>query len=181
MIETPQQYITRILGYKEGKNALKIMATTPTRLAKLLKNVPTAKLKKRPEPKKWAVSEILAHLADGEMVLGVRMRFVLGQNGVSILATDQDTWSDLLEYRSIDPKESLWMFTALRGWNLQMLKRAPKKLWNNVGMHSERGEESVTKMVELYAGHDINHFKQIEAIVRNGKGRTKKDGHTIPG
>ena len=174
MTETPQQYIKRILGYKQGKNPLTIMATTPTRLAKLLKNVPTAKLRKRPDPKKWSVSEILAHLADGEMVLGVRMRFVLGQNGVPILATDQDTWSDLLQYRSIDPKESLQMFAALRKWNLQMLKRAPKKLWSNVGIHSERGEESVAAMVDLYAGHDINHFKQIEAIVR------KRQGHPLP-
>ncbi len=166
MPETPQQYIKRILGYKKDKDPFAIMASTPVRLEKLLKGVPTAKLKRRPAPKKWSVSEILAHLADGEMVLGVRMRFVIGQNGVPILATNQDAWSEYLKYRGIDPRESLRLFAAVRKWNLQMLQRAPKKLRSNFGMHSERGKETVTRMVELDAGHDINHTMQIEAIVK---------------
>jgi hypothetical protein len=29
-------------------------------------------------------------------------------------------------------------------------------------MHSERGKETVTRMVEMLAGHDLNHVKQIE-------------------
>ncbi len=48
-----------------------------------------------------------------------------------------------------------------------MLKRAPKKLWNNFGVHSEKGKKRVTRMTKLYAGDDINHFSQIEAIVKN--------------
>ncbi len=166
MTETPQQYIKRILGYKKGKDAYAILASTPVRLEKLLKKVPAARLRKRTRPGKWSVAEILAHLADGELVLGVRLRFVLGQNGVPILAMNQDAWSGCLRYRAVDPRESLRIFTAVRKWNLQMLKRAPKKLRSNYGVHSERGRETVTKMVELYAGHDINHMMQIEKIVK---------------
>jgi hypothetical protein len=33
-------------------------------------------------------------------------------------------------------------------------------------MHSERGEESVARVVSLVAGHDLNHLRQIEAILK---------------
>jgi hypothetical protein len=33
-------------------------------------------------------------------------------------------------------------------------------------MHSERGQETLEQMVRMTAGHDINHLRQIEVIVR---------------
>jgi hypothetical protein len=33
-----------------------------------------------------------------------------------------------------------------------------------VGVHAERGDESVEHMVKLYAGHDLLHLRQIERI-----------------
>jgi hypothetical protein len=35
---------------------------------------------------------------------------------------------------------------------------------NRVGVHSERGEESVAHMMKLYAGHDLLHLNQMERI-----------------
>ena len=166
MSETPQQYTARILSYQQGKKPLSILAATPARLKKLLKNVPVARLKKRPEPDKWSAAEILAHLADSELVYGMRLRLVLSQNGVPIQATDQDAWAGCFKYGKANPRESLAIFTLLRAWNLRALKQAPKELWNNVGIHSERGEENVTRMAEMFAGHDVNHVKQLEAIVK---------------
>jgi hypothetical protein len=32
-------------------------------------------------------------------------------------------------------------------------------------VHSERGEESIERIVQMMAGHDINHVRQIEAIL----------------
>ena len=35
-------------------------------------------------------------------------------------------------------------------------------------MHSERGKETVTRVVEMLAGHDVNHMMQIrERLARN--------------
>jgi hypothetical protein len=32
-------------------------------------------------------------------------------------------------------------------------------------MHAERGQETIEHIVRLYAGHDLNHLRQIEAIL----------------
>ena len=39
-------------------------------------------------------------------------------------------------------------------------------------MHSERGQETVERIVLMFAGHDLNHVQQIERII-GLKGRDK--------
>ena len=36
--------------------------------------------------------------------------------------------------------------------------------WDRVGVHAERGEESLGRLVTMYAGHDRIHLSQIETI-----------------
>jgi len=33
-------------------------------------------------------------------------------------------------------------------------------------MHSERGKETVTRVAEMMAGHDLNHLKAIREILK---------------
>src|SRR3970282_1137759 len=52
-----------------------------------------------------------------------------------------------------------------RGWNLALLGSMPDGDLDRVGVHSERGEESVRHMVRLYAGHDLVHLAQVRRIL----------------
>jgi hypothetical protein len=70
-----------------------------------------------------------------------------------------------------DANESLATFRDLRSADLALLKSVPKALWDNYGMHQERGKETIHHMVKLAAGHDLNHLRQIEKIVRDQNGR----------
>ena len=115
---------------------------------------------------KWSVVEILAHLADTELVAGFRLRLILGENGITIQAFDQNIWAENFNYRQRDPKKSLEVFRILRENNLALLASLPKSMWENFGMHTERGKETVTRMTEMFAGHDLNHLAQIERIVK---------------
>jgi hypothetical protein len=164
MRETPQQYTQRILGYIDGKDPLRVQRETPKRLQQLIKPLNKKQLMKRPEPGKWSIAEILAHLADTELVGGWRMRLILGNNGVAIQAFDQDAWAETLGYARRVPKVSLDTFRALREANLAMLKSLPKNLWENYGMHQERGKETIAHIVRMFAGHDLNHLAQVETI-----------------
>ena len=165
MNETPQQYTERILGYVEGKEPLGVQAATAKKLDRLIKGVSTAKLRKRPAPEKWSVSEILAHLADGEIVGGFRLRLILGSPGAPIVAFDQDKWVISGHYEKRDPRKSVEQFRVLREENLALLKSLKPEQWKHYGMHSERGQESIEHMVRMFAGHDINHLRQIEEIL----------------
>ncbi|MGA8867598.1 MAG: DinB family protein [Candidatus Sulfotelmatobacter sp.] len=165
MNETPQQYTQRVLGYIEGKQPLAVQAATAKKLARLLKGVPTGKLRKRPATGKWSVSEIVAHLADAEIVGGFRMRLILGAPGTPIAAFDQDSWVTSGHYEKRDPRKSIEQFRVLREGNIAMLKSLKPEQWQHYGMHSERGQETIEHIVRMFAGHDINHLRQIESIL----------------
>jgi uncharacterized damage-inducible protein DinB len=174
MQETPQQYIQRILGFIEGREPLEVQRETAKKLRKLIKPLSKKQLSARPEPGKWSIAAILAHLVDAEIAGSWRMRLIIGSDGVPVQAFDQDVWAEAFDYGQCDPKVSLETFRALRENNLRMLKALPRNLWENHGMHQERGKETIAHIVRMFAGHDLNHLAQVERIAKAGGSKRKK-------
>jgi DinB family protein len=121
MNETAQRYIQRITAHVEGKQPLSVQAATAKKLERLIKDVPTSKLRKRPAADKWSASEIVAHLGDAEIVIGFRMRMILGAPGTPIAAYDQDSWVTSGHYEKRDPRKSVEQFSVVREANLALL------------------------------------------------------------
>ena len=174
MQETAEQYIHRILGYVEGQDAIKVQRATASKLKKLTAGLTAKQLKWRPEPAKWSISQIIAHLADAEIVASWRMRSVIGENGVTLQPFDQDSWASVFKYEDRDAGRSLELFRVLRENNLEMLREIPRETWENYGMHLERGKESVAHLARMFAGHDTNHVLQVERIAKQLKSAAKK-------
>jgi hypothetical protein len=166
MKETPQQYTKRILKNQQGKDPVSVLSSTPGKIARLLRGVSRRRLTARPGPGKWSVAEILEHLADAELVTGFRMRLILGANRTPIQAFDQDAWAAFSQYEKQDPNLSFEAFRIQRERNIRLLKSLPKKMWEYYGIHAERGKETIRRVTQMIAGHDINHLKQVERIVR---------------
>jgi hypothetical protein len=169
MQESAQQYIQRILGHVDGQDAIKVQRGTAARLKKSIRGLTPKQLKWRSEPGKWSITEIIAHLADAEIVGSWRMRSVIGESGVTIQPFDQDAWASVFAYQDRDAKRSLETFRVLRENNLAMLKEISRERWENYGMHLERGKESIAHLVRMFAGHDTNHVLQVEGIVKQLK------------
>jgi len=180
MKETPREYIKRITGYVEGKEFLSVQAATAKKLDRLIKGVPTSKLRKRPAPQVWSVNEILAHLAETEIVGGFRMRMILGSPGSPIAAFDQDAWVVSGHYNARDGHKSLQQFRVLREANLALLKSLAPQQWRHYGIHAERGRESIEQVARMFAGHDLNHIQQIERILAR-KSKSMRTGRSLRG
>ena len=165
MNETPQEYIQRIMGILEGQKPLKVQAETPKKLGRLIQRASSAKLRKKPAPGKWSAAEVLAHLADCEIVTGWRMRQILGAPGTPIQAFDQDAWAAAGHYEKRDARKSLEQFRVAREANLALLKSLTPEQWKHHGMHAERGVETIEHITCMMAGHDLNHLGQVERIV----------------
>lgn len=157
-------YKAKILGYQAGADFLALQAAAPERLAFLTRGLSAEELVRRPAPEKWSIQEIAAHLADDELVGAYRLRMILSSPGTAIQAFDQDVWARTGRYGSIDTHASVDMFRILRQANLALLRSLTPAEWNQHGIHAERGVESIRDIAMYYAGHDLNHFAQIEAI-----------------
>lgn len=166
MAETPQEYIQRILGNLKGQDPPKVQARTANTLQRLIKGLSAPRLRKRPAPNKWSVAEILAHLADCEIAIDWRLRQILAASGTTMQPFDQDAWAATGHYPKRNPHNSLEQFRALRKANLDLLKSLTPEQWEHYGMNAERGKETLPHFVRLLAGHDLNHTKQIERILK---------------
>src|ERR1017187_1484380 len=156
MKETPQEYIKRITSYVEGEQPMKVQAATPKKLERLIRGISLSKLRKRPAPDKWSVVEILAHLADTEIVGGFRIRMILGAPGTPIAGFNQDAWVTSGHYEKRDPRKRVEQFRVSREANLVLLKSLTQEQWKHHGIHSERGIETVEHIVRLAASASRN-------------------------
>src|SRR5215471_10038052 len=162
--EAAAAYKAKILSYQAGTDYLALQEAAPQKLASLLDGLSSEDLGCRPAPGKWSIQELVAHLADDELVGGYRIRMILSCSGTEIQAFDQDVWSRTGRYDRIDVRLSLELFRLLRQMNLALLRSLRPDEWEMFGVHAERGAESIRDIAMYYAGHDINHFRQIEAI-----------------
>src|SRR5207244_5144087 len=112
------------------------------------------------------IGQILQHLADSEVVWAWRMRLILAQDRPQLTGYDQDLWAERLHYDEADPSDAIQLFTVIRGANLRLMERASPADLKRVGVHVERGEESLEHICRLSAGHDLLHLRQIDRVRR---------------
>jgi hypothetical protein len=159
-VSTPERYLSA-LGEHDPIESLR---KAPKRLRKVLKGLSKKQLTRRAEEGKWSIKEVLAHLADGEVVLGARMRMVASMERPVLVGYDQDAFVRELRYDDVGAEQLLESFAAVRAINVALLERLPDEALARVGVHSERGDESLATMVFMYAGHDRLHETQIERL-----------------
>jgi hypothetical protein len=165
MAETAQQYKARLAAYVEGEDPISMQSEAPRTLARLVEGVAETKLRLRPAPGKWSVTEILAHLAEDELSSTWRYRQMIEHGGPELLGFDQEMWSRLGDYSTWKPEEALEMFRLLREANLRMFAQLTPEQWQRHGMHAERGKLTVQDLCRHMAAHDMNHINQIRRIL----------------
>lgn len=171
MSETFEQYQLRLAGYVEGNDPLSIQKHTAAKLARLIDGVPGRQLAARPSAEKWSIVEILAHLAEDEMATSWRYRQMIEHEGERLPGFDQDRWAQLGNYRTWSASEAVELFRLLREANLRMLASLLPEEWEHSGEHAERGRLTVEDLARHMAAHDINHLKQIEALLQEQSGQ----------
>lgn len=117
-----------------------------------------------PAPGKWTIRQLIAHLADAELVGAHRFRQVIAEDNPTLIAYDQDAWTANLDYARRKPKQSLDSFRRLRAENFELLKGLPESAFLRTGNHTERGTVSLRELLEGYAGHAESHARQMQEI-----------------
>lgn len=162
--ETAEQYIARLLAALGDRDPFEVLAQTGTELRRAIAGLDAKGLSTPEAPGLWSVRQVIQHLADSELVGGLRLRMVLAHERPMLAAYDQERWAARLRYEQADVEEALADFERLRNSNLRLLEQTSAAERQRVGLHSERGEESIEEMILNYAGHDIVHIRQIARI-----------------
>jgi hypothetical protein len=96
-------------------------------------------------------------------VFAFRLRQALAEEHHVIQPFDQDNWA--ATYSHYDVRMALAAFSAVRQWNLALLNGLKPGDFNKSLNHPERGDMTLQVVVETMAGHDLNHLRQVEAIL----------------
>jgi uncharacterized damage-inducible protein DinB len=149
----------------ELKKHLDEAEKSPKQIALAVSGLPDKTLRFKPAPDKWSILEILAHLADIEILYAYRMRQMLADEKPVIAPIDQDAWARNLGYLQSNPMELVALYGLNRHANLQLLRRMKTADLDKSAYHPERkGQVTVAEIVQMMSGHGPNHLEQIERL-----------------
>lgn len=148
--------------FLDGRPLETILAGTSHEIANKLQMIGPDRSNESPAPGKWSPIEIVCHLADCEIAFGFRLRQTLAEDHHVLQPFDQEKWA--ATYKGTPAKDALAAFTALRNWNLVLIKKTLATSANKPVTHPERGTMTFQTIVETMAGHDLNHLAQLKRI-----------------
>lgn len=157
-------YTKRLLDLLGNDDPVAALAEGPGRIDALLAGARRAGFDRPWEQGKWTARQIFGHLAAAEIGIGFRLRQALSEDDHRVQPFEQDLW--VRRDGGGDPDVAVAAYKAVRAFNLQMIRALPAADLARVVDHPERGKESVDLMVRMLAGHDRNHFAQLEKIAR---------------
>lgn len=163
----PRAYVVSRLAIIGDRDPVPLLAAAPDRVADAVTHL-SENAARRPEgPGAWSVLQVVRHLADSEVVYGYRLRAIVAAGPDAeppIPGYAQEAWADRLSYHRGTLAEAVEDYAAGRRMTIRFLKALDDDAWERAGRHSERGRETVRRIVTLLAGHDIGHEQQIARI-----------------
>ena len=165
-IDAPGEYALGLLNRLGDRDLMASLEAAPAALRTLFDGLDDATIRRPEAPGKWSMIEVAHHLADSDMVVGVRIRMIVAQDRPPIVAYDQDLWVEKLGYRQAVLSDVLTQFDVLRSANVRLARRLSPAELERYGVHSERGGESAGYLLHLVAGHDLVHLDQLARIRR---------------
>ena len=138
-------------AYLEGPRALRAAVADMTR----------EQLLARPVPGKWSTLEVLCHLADFEPILADRMKRVIAEDRPQLLGADEKRFASALAYHERDPEEELALIERTRAQMARILRTLPEEALQRVGVHNERGELTLERLLAITTNHLPHHLQFI--------------------
>ncbi len=147
------------------RDPLKVAAATPTKIKALIRGLSARQLRKRPAPGKWSIREIINHLAESDMVMLCRARWIAFEDNPTLVPFDQEKWAAGWAREKEPVAEALDRLSVLRRSQIRLFRSVPREDFKRTGFHQERGVVTLQEQLETVAGHDLNHLEQIVRLV----------------
>jgi len=114
-------------------------------------------------PGKWTARQVMVHVAQWEMILGVRLRYGVAAPDYVVQPMDQDEIMRL-EGDVIDGPTAWAAFDGNRRMNLAFALSLSSADRKRKFVHPEHGEIDVDYVLVTLAGHAVHHFRQLAPL-----------------
>ena len=138
------------------------LAETPERIRALVGRMDDDAFTRSYATGKWTAAQMLDHLAQTEMIFGLRIRMALTMPGYVVQPFDQD--KILAREGRHTGREAFDVYYQMRRWNLPLYRSLTPEERALRFMHPERGELKVGDLLATLAGHELHHVAHLEAV-----------------
>jgi hypothetical protein len=137
------------------------LESAPEVLARLLAPITDpAVYDRRPDPNRFTLREMVAHLADWETVFLTRLTDTRDIEEAVLQGLDEGQVAMDHDYAHADPAECLTRYAAGRVKMVTFLRGLSLEQWARVGRHTELGPVTLGAQVVMVAAHDGYHRQQ---------------------
>ena len=166
-----EEFVNPYAKWLKNRDPLVVATATPAKIVALIRGLTSRQLARRPAPGKWSIQEIINHLADTEMVMCCRARWIAFEDHPTLVPFDQNKWATGRAGEKEPVAESFERFRLLRRSQMRLFRNVSRKSLRRTGFHPERGVVTLRVQLETLAGHDLNHLAQIERLAAQLKAK----------
>jgi uncharacterized damage-inducible protein DinB len=112
-----------------------------------------------PIPGKWSIQQLVAHVADTDLVFADRIKRVIAEDRPQLLAFDETKWAKALQYELQSTPDAIELLALNRRVMANLLRALPPEAFARVGVHTERGEMTLETLMEYVTRHLDHHLK----------------------
>lgn len=133
----------------------------PRQLREAIAGMNKEQLVARPIAGKWSTLEVVCHISDFEPILASRIKRIISHERPTLLSADENLFAAHLAYHSRDVEEELGLIERTRSQLARILRTLPDSVLTRVGVHSERGEMTLERMLTMAGNHIPHHLPFI--------------------
>lgn len=136
--------------------------SAPNVLAKLLDTITDPAIyDRRPDPERFTLREVVAHLADWDQVFLGRLTQTRDAENPVLQGRDEGQVALDNDYVHADPAECLLRHQTNRREIVALLRGLAPEQWARIGAHTELGPVTLEAQAALIAFHDGYHRQQV--------------------
>lgn len=140
---------------------IEALRAVPNELDKALQGISEVELRSSYREGGWNVRQIVHHIADSHMNAYLRIMFMLAEDHPQIKPYDQDVWAALPQSPE-NINASIDMIRGLQSRMADLFENLSEADWSRSAFHPERGEITLSDMLETYHDHGAHHIEQID-------------------
>jgi len=136
-------------------------AAGPGRLRASVAGLTREQLLAKPVAGKMSTLEVVAHIADFDPIIADRMKRVITHDRPQLLGADENKFLAGLLYHEREVEEELRIIELTRSQMARILRRQPPEAFARVGVHTERGELTLERLLTVANNHIPHHLPFI--------------------
>lgn len=161
----PAREASDIAPTRSTDSILRLLASTPEDLERLVDGKPTETLMQPSQDGGWGIVELVPHMRDWEVIHAERVDRILHEDRPHVAGQDDALWAIERNYREQDTRAALREFRHLRDVLVSRLDELDEAQWARTAVHPRLGEVSLHALMDRVCDHDAKHMQQVKDVL----------------